>query len=121
VYFEVAPYPGMVTFGSGVYLDELVALAGGQNCFAQERGWFSPSAEAVLAANPQVIFLMSDSGAAEQAAFASRPGFASISAVQKGRLYPIDADSASRPSARVTTALSQMAAALRAVREGGAP
>ncbi|GAB6391612.1 MAG: ABC transporter substrate-binding protein [Treponematales bacterium] len=112
VYFEAASYPSMVSFGSGVYLNEMIEISGAENVFAGVKGWFSPGAEAVISANPEVILVFSDSPDNTAEAFAKRPGFAGIDAVKNNRVYAIDADSASRPSQHITKALAQMARAV---------
>jgi iron complex transport system substrate-binding protein len=112
VYFEAASYPSMVSFGSGVYLNEMIEILGAENVFAGVKGWFSPGAEAVISANPEVILVFSDSPDSTAEAFARRSGFTGIDAVKNNRVYAIDADSASRPSQHITKALAQMARAV---------
>jgi iron complex transport system substrate-binding protein len=115
VYFEVAPAPGMVTLGSGTYINEMIETIGAVNIFAGEKGWFSPSAEAILEGNPDVILTMAmaGQGSADPAAeLRNRRGFETISAVRENRVYAIDADSAGRPSRNITLALGQMARAV---------
>jgi len=123
VYFEIAPPPNVVSFGGGTYLDEMITLAGGRNIFTVEKRWFTPGPEAIISANPEVIFFIADESAgtpAAQAAAASaaaaattaeiksRPGFATLSAVRHNRVYPINANSASRPSQNIVLALEEM-------------
>ncbi|MDR0376689.1 MAG: ABC transporter substrate-binding protein [Spirochaetaceae bacterium] len=120
VYFEISPFPGMVSFGRETYLNEMITLIGAVNIFAGETGWFSPSPEAILERNPDVILAMSDSanGPSEYPPDAlleeirGRPGFETLNAVKTGRVYVIDADSASRPSHHIVAALKQMARAV---------
>jgi len=115
VYFEIAPAPNMVSFGGNTYLNEMTELAGARNIFANEKRWFSPGPEAIISANPDVIFVLSGNAAAGNAGdeFAitemkNRPGFSAISAVQHNRIYPINANSASRPSQNIVIALEEM-------------
>jgi len=119
VYFEVAPWPGMVSFGRGTYLHGMIELAGGGNIFADHSGWFSPAGEAILMANPDIIFVLSDSPDQTGEAMRQRPGFAGIRAVEEDQVFPIDADSASRPSQHIVKALGQMAQAIDGKREMG--
>jgi len=110
IYFEIAPAPNIVSFGRGTYLNELIELSGAQNIFDTEERWFTPSAEAIIRSNPDIIFFMADLGAE---AFAieeiiSRPGFHAISAVQQGRIYPINTNIASRPSQNIVLALEKI-------------
>ncbi|MDR2070802.1 MAG: ABC transporter substrate-binding protein [Treponema sp.] len=115
VYFEVSPFPYMVTFGQETYLNEMISVIGAVNIFAGEKSWFSPSPEAIIERNPGVILTLagSDGSAGNPLEeMRSRPGFGAVKGVKNSRVYPIDADSASRPSHRIVFALKQMAAAV---------
>jgi iron complex transport system substrate-binding protein len=116
VYFEISPFPFMVSCGEGTYLNEMIALIGAKNIFAGEKGWFSPAGEAVIDRNPDVILTMahnpndpSDNTISE---IKVRAGFETIRAIQNNEVYYIDADSVSRPSPRILLALRQMARAV---------
>ena len=67
------------------------------------------TAEAVIAAGPEVILLANHQfgGAPEQVK--ARPGWASIPAVKDGRLHPIDPDLVNRPGPRIVEGLELMA------------
>jgi iron complex transport system substrate-binding protein len=71
------------------------------------------SAEEVVRANPEVIVVPTGSfsppNATDPAAFAQRPGWAKIDAVQKGAVRGIDADIISRPGPRLPDALDALA------------
>jgi iron complex transport system substrate-binding protein len=115
VYFEVAPAPGMVTFGSGTYINQMIEIIGAVNIFAGEKGWFTPSGEAILERDPDVILTMAMAGPGSPdpaAEMRKREGFETISAVKAGRIYAIDADSSGRPSQNIILALTQMARAV---------
>jgi iron complex transport system substrate-binding protein len=119
-YFEVAPAPSMVSFGKGTYLNEMIELSGGENIFAADvSGWFTPSAEQIIARNPAVIFITNaENDAAALADMKSRPGFSAVDAVKKGRVYAVDQNSASRPSQHIVTAFRQIAQVFRQATEG---
>jgi iron complex transport system substrate-binding protein len=121
VYFEISPAPSMATLGQRTYLNEMIELAGAENIFADEQGIFFPSAEAVISRNPDIIFTsvydgnvpsgkqtMSPEKSETVRNIKLRPGFEHINAVRNYRVYIIDANSSSRPSARVLVALKQM-------------
>jgi len=121
VYFEIAPAPIIVSFGRGTYLHELIEIIGARNIFDAEERWFTPNAEAIIRANPDIIFILdgesgsaiSGSGLSHQAELyiaeiKSRPGFNAISAVQFNRIYPINENHASRPSQNIVLALETM-------------
>ncbi|MDR0448246.1 MAG: ABC transporter substrate-binding protein [Treponema sp.] len=114
VYFEIAPVPNMVSFGRGTYLNELIEITGARNIFAGEKRWFTPSSEAVIRSNPDVIFVldgkdnMTADGTAAIAELKKRPGFQTITAVRRNRIYPINGNHASRPSQNIVLTLEEM-------------
>lgn len=108
VYFEITPAPNMVSFGGGTYLNELVELAGARNIFAAEKRWFTPGPEAIIAANPDMIFIIE--GASDPDEIKNRPGFDSVNAVRNNRIFAVNANQASRPSQNIVPALEAMAA-----------
>jgi iron complex transport system substrate-binding protein len=115
VYFEVSPSPYMVTFGSGTYLNEMIEVLGAVNIFADQSGWFAPSAEAILERDPDVILTMEMTGpdAVDPVAeLLSRDGFETLSAVRENRIYVINANSSGRPSQNIMLAFRQMARAV---------
>ena len=106
VYFEITPAPYIVSFGRGTYLNELIETTGAQNIFSGEKRWFTPGAEAIISANPDVIFIME--GISNMEEIKNRPGFHSINAVQQNKIFAINADYASRPSQNIVLALEEM-------------
>ena len=114
VYFEVSSMPTMVSFGQGTYLNEMIEIAGGKNIFADEKGWFSPSAEEIIARDPEIIFTLLYHGVDSVSEIMGRKAFENINAVKQKRVFVIDADSASRPSHNILGALREMAGAMEA-------
>ena len=115
VYFEISPAPYMVSFGSGTYLNEMIEILGAVNIFADQSGWFTPGAEAILERDPDVILTMemTGPGAMDPAAeLLSREGFETLSAMREKRVYAINANSSGRPSQNIMPAFWQMARAV---------
>ncbi|MDR2071971.1 MAG: ABC transporter substrate-binding protein [Spirochaetaceae bacterium] len=117
VYFEISPPPHIVSFGRGTFLHEMLELTGAKNVFAEAAGWIAPGAEAIVAADPQVILtnaaLSKGSGMGDPVKeILARPGFSGVRAIRNKAVYRIDADSSSRPSPRITRALREMARAI---------
>ena len=112
VYFEVSAMPTMVSFGQGTYLDEMIEIAGGSNIFADQIGWFSPSAEEIINRNPDIIFTLLNHGVDPVSEILSRKVFEGVTAIREKQVFVIDADSAARPSQNIMTALREMAAAV---------
>ncbi|MCA8977844.1 MAG: ABC transporter substrate-binding protein [Planctomycetes bacterium] len=86
VYYE-AGRPGR-SAGKGTVIDDMISLAGGRN-IAGDIAMANPtlSAEAILAADPEVILLSPWCEAPD--AIAARPGWDHIAAVKAGRVYRI--------------------------------
>lgn len=120
VYFEVWDRP-LMTAGPGSFVGEIVGRAGGANVFADVSGrWVQVSPEAVLARDPEVILTARREGGPGGAAdFASRPGWAGVTAVERGRVHLLDGDLVSRPGPRVVAALEEVAAILHPQRFTG--
>jgi iron complex transport system substrate-binding protein len=112
VYLEISPFPDPVTMGRETFLDEMIGIIGARNVFSDRTGWIAPGAEAILERNPEVILTNVNFIDNPVGEIKTRQGFASITAVQEGQVYQIDANSSSRPSQHITLALRQMALAI---------
>jgi iron complex transport system substrate-binding protein len=112
VYFEISPAPNLVTIGRNTYLDQFISIVGGENIFSDQIGVIFPGAESILVRNPDVIIAMISEQYHPIEEIKTRDGFEHITAVQNDAIYLVDANSASRPSARILTALKQMAKAV---------
>jgi iron complex transport system substrate-binding protein len=79
-------------------------------------GYPQLSAEFLLAADPDLVFLADTRCCAVDAAsFAARPGFAQLSAVVEGRVFALDDDISSRWGPRIVDFVEQIAAAVRSL------
>lgn len=111
VFYELDP--SLFTTGPGTFIDDVIRRAGGRN-IAAAAGEAYPqlSAEDVIAADPAVILLADEAAGVTPEAIAGRAGWASVDAVESGRIVLIDPDIGSRPGPRVVDALERIAAAL---------
>ncbi len=109
VYFEVAPAPNMYSFGSGVFLNEMIEWIGAENILADQSGWFTVEGETIAAANPDVIFTNADYLEDPVQEILDRDGWADISAVADQNVYCIDNNSSSQPNHNIVKAMRQMA------------
>ncbi|MBM4410309.1 MAG: ABC transporter substrate-binding protein [Chloroflexi bacterium] len=67
------------------------------------------TAEAVIARDPQVIFLADASSAGQSLeTLKKRPGWTSISAVKDGTVHPVNPDIGNRPGPRIVLALEEL-------------
>ena len=112
VYFEVSAAPWIVSFGSGVFLNEMIELIGAVNVFKDREGWMSLSDEIALAADPDVILTSVNYLDDPIEEIKSRPGWSGVAAVRDGAVFYIDTDSSNRPSHNIVIALLQMAQAV---------
>ena len=113
VLFEISPVPYLYSFGSGVYLNEMIELIGAENVFADQEGWLSVTEESAVAANPDVI-LTSDNFSNEDpvAEILSRDGWQNVTAVMEGQVAYIDNAASSLPNHHIVDALVEMAKAV---------
>lgn len=114
VYFEIGSGSMLSSFGKETFLNEMIEIVGAENIFANEKSWISPSTEAIISANPDVILTsMPDiNGVKAVDDIKSRDGWGSITAIKEGQVYSIDGNSSSRPSQNIIKALKEMAKAI---------
>ena len=112
VYFEIAAAPWMYSFGSGVFLNEMIELIGARNIFADLKEWVSIADEAVLEANPDVILTSVNYVENPIDEIKSRSGWDVTTAVKNNDVYYIDTDLSNRPSQNIIKAMKEMAKAI---------
>ena len=112
VYFEISAAPDMMTFGKDSFIDDMISVIGAHNIFGNDAWLVMPGAESIISRNPDVIITNVNYIDDPIAEIKNRPGFNHINAVINNRVYQIDNDSSSRPSARILLALRQMAQAV---------
>ena len=106
------------TVGSGSFINDVIALAGGINIFGNESmPYFQASPEAVIEADPDVIITTGMGGwygPPQQIIqrIISRPGWSNITAVKEGRVYVLNGtleDILVRPGPRIAAAVEVIA------------
>jgi iron complex transport system substrate-binding protein len=121
VYLEWWPRP-MFSPGADCYSNELIALAGGVNVFADRPGSsLEITTDEVLAANPEVCFISWCGVAADKLdvrRLIDRPGLETLSAAQAGRVFPLDERFAGRPGPRMLEAARVMAETIAGLVDG---
>jgi iron complex transport system substrate-binding protein len=121
VYLEWWPRP-MFSPGVDCYSNELIALAGGVNVFAHRAGSsVEITAEELLAADPEVCFISWCGVAADKLdvrRLIERPGLETLSAAQRGRVFPLDERFSGRPGPRMLEAARMMAASIASLVDG---
>ena len=112
VYFEISAAPYMYSFGTGVYLNEMLELIGAENILADQKGWLAVEAETVAEADPDVILTNVNYIDDPVGEILSRDGWAGVTAVAEEQVYYIDNMASSLPNQNIVTALEQMAQAV---------
>ncbi|MGF1448274.1 MAG: ABC transporter substrate-binding protein [Opitutales bacterium] len=103
--------------GGGTYPDRLLREAGGRNIAANASSpWPKLSLEAILEADPQVIFVSVDpddhpelDSTALLQRYRAHDAWKRIDAVQQGKVYRLDADRLNRPGPRAISLLPEVA------------
>lgn len=112
VYFEISAAPYMYSFGSGVFLNEMIELIGAENILADQEGWLPVEAESVMAANPDVILTNVTYIENPTQEIMERSGWEVLTAVAGQQVYSIDNYASSLPNQNIVKALVQMAEAI---------
>lgn len=112
VYFEISAAPYMYSFGTGVFLNEMIELIGAENILADQEGWLSVGEESVVAADPDVILTNVNYIDDPVQEIKDRSGWDALTAVKDGNVYYIDNMASSLPNQNVVKALKQMAEAI---------
>ena len=112
VYFEISAAPYMYSFGTGVFLNEMIELIGAENILADQEGWLSVGEETVVQANPDVILTNVNYIDNPVQEIKDRSGWDALAAVQDDQVYYIDNMASSVPDQNVVKALMQMAEAI---------
>lgn len=118
VLFVVGHDP-LIAAGSGLFIDQLIAAAGGINVAAAAGGeWPRLSLEAVIAAAPEVIIDGAMGSEAGRGLGVYWKSFASVPAVRSGRLWPQRSDALLRPGPRLGRAAREL---FELIHAGGNP
>jgi len=109
VYFEINPAPSITSFGRETYLNEMLELAGAVNIFNDTKGIIFPNVEEILMRDPDVMITNVNFIEDALGNLIARPGFEYTAAVKNGEVFYIDANSSSRPTNHIISALKEIA------------
>jgi len=104
-----ADYPTVYTVGSGTYINEMIETIGAVNVCSDQESWIGISEEDAIALNPDVIITNVNYVDNAVDTIKTASGWESVTAVQNGDVYYIDANASSRPNEHVVDAMQQMA------------
>jgi iron complex transport system substrate-binding protein len=109
--FYIVWHDPLMTAGSDTWLEQLITIAGGVNLFHELMEYPRVDLEVVLQKDPQVIIANTGHGASRELAFqwaSTEPRLKGTEALQRGRVYLIDADLVNRPGPRLVSGLEEM-------------
>lgn len=107
VYFEIAALPNLYSFGTNVYLDDMINIIGASNIFSDRNAWITTTEENVLFANPDIIFTSVHYVDNPTEEILSRKSWQNINALKNKDVYYIV--SGSLPTHNIVNALMMMA------------
>jgi len=112
VYFEVSPLQyGLWTAGSGTFMDEIAAMLGLKNAFADVEGWAEISEEQVIQRDPDYIVTITmyfGEGPTPVEEILSRDGWQQMKAVTGNKIFNADSNAISRPGPRLVDAAKSL-------------
>lgn len=104
------------TVGNGVFMSEILSLAGGTNVASDIEGWAEINEESIIKANPDVILYAKNAIDENNQTLAdvikARSGWNAITAIKEDRIVGLDDNLLSRPGPRVTQGLVEMTRAI---------
>lgn len=107
VYFEIGAMPNLYSFGTNVYLDDMINIIGAKNIFEDRNSWIAVSEESILSANPDIIFTSVDYIENPVDEILNRKAWQNIKAIQNKEVYFIP--SSSLPNHNIIKSLFLMA------------
>ena len=107
IYFEIGTMPNLYSFGTNVYLDDMINIIGAKNIFEDRNSWIAVSEESVLSKNPDIIFTSVDYIDNPVSEILNRKAWQNIKAIQKKQVYFIP--SSSLPNHNIIKSLVLMA------------
>ena len=109
VYFEVSPLEwGLWAAGKGTFMDELAAICGLTNAFADVEGWGAVSEEQVFEKDPDYIVTTAmywGEGPTPVEEVKGRAGWDQLKAVKNDQIFNADQNEITRPGPRLINAV----------------
>ncbi|CRF32926.1 iron ABC transporter substrate-binding protein [Brachyspira suanatina] len=107
VYFEISALPNLYSFGTNVYIDDMINIIGASNLFSDKNSWISTSEENILFSNPDIIFTSVDYIDNPTEEILKRKSWQNINAIKNKDVYYIA--SSSLPTHNIVNAMIMMA------------
>lgn len=112
VYFEISAAPTIYSFGTGVFLDEIITIIGAENVLSDQKSWISISDEVILSKNPDVIITNVSFPEDPLKEIKSRSGWENIDAIKNNQVYRVDTKRSSQPNHNIIKALEEIGKAV---------
>lgn len=112
VYFEINPAPNITTFGDETFLNEIITIVGGENIFANEKGWITPNEEIIIEKNPQVIITNVNFIDNPVEELTKRAGWSNIVAVKENQVHQVLTNETSRATQNIVKGIESIAKAV---------
>lgn len=109
VYFEIGAAPYIYSFGSGVYLSEILEILGAENIFSELEGWMSLSEEDIIIKDPDIIITNVNYMEDAVGEIKSRDGWQNMKAIKNNQVYYVDNDNSSQPNHNIIKAMKEIA------------
>ena len=109
IYFEIASSPSFYSFGTNVFLNEMIEIIGAENIFKDRNSWLNVSEEIIIHENPDVILTSVNYIDNPVNEILNRKAWQSINAVKNKEVYYIDTDSSTLANENIIKALFEMA------------
>lgn len=109
IYFEIAAAPNMYSFGTGVFLNEIIELVGGKNIFADQKSWISVTNEVIIQKNPDIIITNVNYIKDPVKEIKTRKGWENINAIKNNNVYYVDNNASSLPNENIVKAMGEIA------------
>lgn len=107
----------LMSVGSGTFVDEVIALAGGRNAAAEMKGSYPTlNREILLRMNPDLVLYPDDMGVDEEQLRSGYPEWRELGAMRRGTVFRVDADLYLRPGPRVFQAAAELQGLLAAIK-----
>jgi iron complex transport system substrate-binding protein len=107
-FLEIYSKP-LMTAGSGTFIDDMIAIAGGENIGAQAGSGFPTFSTEVLVKDDPQVYIADSGSMSKPGDITKRAGFADLTAVKEGKVFVIDDNLIARPGPRLAEGLRQLA------------
>jgi iron complex transport system substrate-binding protein len=107
-FLEIYSEP-LMTAGTDTFIDDMIAIAGGENIGATAGSGFPNFSTEVLVKTDPAVYIADSGSMSEPGDIAKRAGFGELTAVKDGKVYVIDDNIIARPGPRLADGLRALA------------